>query len=640
MIGLDSLTPSQEQAVKTTHGPVLVVASAGSGKTKTLTYRLAYILHEGLASCQEILALTFTRKAALEMRQRTLNLLKDQVVSVPLLTTFHGWGVWFLRQEGYRVGLTPDFTILDEDDQLKFIKDFLKKHDLDRHIEAQAFQSFIDQVTSGRNFINRPLWEQALNLYQKELLEKNCADFSHLLKFSWDILNQFSDARQSHQERFRFILVDEYQDTNPIQNEILKVLSKKHGNICAVGDEDQSIYGWRGATIDNILRFEQNFPGAQVIFLGENFRSTRHIVLAARSVIEKNRYRKPKPIETRNDWGQRVQILTTNDEWEEVFTVLRVIQRLRQQGVSWNQMAIIYRTHALSRLFEQVFSSHKIPYRLFGGFRFFERQEIKDVLAYLKVLISDKDDLSWERVLMTPPKGIGQKSLESLKSYGIRQSRTLGQVLGELKNLDLLKGSKKKTLVGWFEVVARYRESYHPPLSLFVKNYLTDVGYLGYLENEQKDRLPNVESFISLLAQFDNMGNLKDLSQLIQDWVQFGDEDLEVSQNSSDAVILTTAHLSKGLEFDVVFVVGCEQGLFPSQLSLEEGHLEEERRLMYVSMTRARKQLYLTWARKRTIWGKLQHRHPSLFLMEIHPQHADGLEQVFSQRLSPWDDFF
>jgi DNA helicase-2/ATP-dependent DNA helicase PcrA len=640
------LNSEQWEAVQATTGPVLILAGAGSGKTRALTYRIAYLVATNLAHTSEILAVTFTNKAAKEMLERTTQLLNKigarPAQSEPLwISTFHSSCVRILRRHAVAIGYQTGFAIYDDGDQLSVVKKVCKELNInDKIFPPKSFQFQINQAknqylqASEMKKQRRHSFDERVAdvyaLYEAEMQRSNAMDFGDLLFKTVKLFESHPEVLAQYQERFKFIMVDEYQDTNRVQYLLVKLLASRYGNLCVVGDEDQSIYSWRGADISNILGFEKDFPNAKIIKLEQNYRSTKNIVEAASHVIRKNSERKDKTLWTDNDPGELITIREEINEHEEARSLVREIQALaRDEQKAYNEFAVFYRTNAQSRVLEDQMRSNQVPYKLVGGMKFYERAEIKDMLAYLKLIVNPKDTVSLKRVINVPTRGIGKTTIEKLEEFASAKQLSLYDgILPALQEKILDRGALRKVL-DFYEMLAKLienqkdtkpRDAYHAILD--ATQY---VNKLRAEDNpEAQARIENLEEFDSALTEFEReRGDEATLLTFLEEMALVTDADKHnVEQNN--AVTLMTLHVSKGLEFPVVFIVGLEEGLFPSGRSMAElgdDSSEEERRLFYVGMTRARQRLYLSYARTRTVWGNEQSNPPSRFVSEIPQEY-------------------
>jgi len=626
---LKDLNPVQREAVTRTEGPLLIFAGAGSGKTRVLTYRIAYLIREKGIPPERILAVTFTNKAAREMQERVDRLLGGMAQRV-WISTFHSACVRILRRYGDRLGFRRNFVIFDEKDQEQAIKACMKELEIDQlTFHPKAIRAEIDRSKnygiSPEDFHPDPfnvLQKRVAMVYQayQELLRRNNAlDFGDLLMFTNVLFREFPQVLEYYQDRLLYVMVDEFQDTNFIQYRFIQDLVGKNGNICVVGDDDQSIYRWRGAEITNILNFERDFPGTTVIKLEQNYRSTKRILEAAWQVVRRNRERKEKVLWTENEEGKPIIYFTGRDEQEEAGFIVREIQDHPER--KYCDFAAFYRTNAQSRAIEEELIKARIPYTVVAGLRFYERKEVKDVIAYLRVITNPSDEVSLKRIIQNPPRGIGPKTLERLEGLAKEKGITLYEAFGEAGG-DISEGTRKKARE-FFELMESLREAArNSGLRDLVLLVLARTGYLDWVGQESRQegisRRENVEELVSVVAQFEQetanedntLAGFLDRVSLVSDVDDYDDK--------SNRVALMTLHCAKGLEFPAVFLVGMEDGLFPHHRRGEGAEdLEEERRLCYVGMTRAKEKLYLTNAERRRVFGSERFNFPSRFIEEI-----------------------
>jgi DNA helicase-2/ATP-dependent DNA helicase PcrA len=636
---LDGLNPEQRAAVEALDGPVLVLAGAGTGKTRVLTTRIAHILCSGRAQSWQILAVTFTNKAAREMKERIGQLVGGAVEGMPWLGTFHAVGVKILRRHGELVGLKSGFTILDTDDQLRLVKQVIEGANLDKdRWPARQLAALIDswknrgltpdQVPRGEAFgFAEGKGAELYAAYQRRLKELNAADFGDLLLETIRLFRENPDLLAEYRHRFRYILVDEYQDTNVAQYLWLRLLAGGGtANVCCVGDDDQSIYGWRGAEVDNILRFEADFPGAKVIRLERNYRSTGHILAAAAGLIAHNTGRLGKTLFTDGALGERVTLTALWDDEEEARTIGDDIEALRRAGHSLEGTAILVRASFQMRAFEDRFVTLGLPYRVVGGPRFYERQEIKDAIAYLEVTLNPANDLKFERILNVPKRGLGDTSLRRINDLArARGGVPLYQAAREIVETEELPGKARKSLADLIAAFERWRAGVEGMRHTELAELILDES--GYTQMWQHDRSPqaharleNLKELIRFMGDFDTLQGFLEHVSLVMD---------ADTADGGDRVSLMTLHAAKGLEFDVVFLPGWEEGLFPHQRSLDENGqagLEEERRLAYVGLTRARRKAKVSFVRNRRTRGLWQPATPSRFVDELPGGHLDIVE--------------
>ncbi|MCC6984309.1 MAG: UvrD-helicase domain-containing protein [Bauldia sp.] len=636
---LDKLNPEQRLAVETTEGPVLVLAGAGTGKTRVLTTRIAHILATKRAWPSEILAVTFTNKAAREMRERIGSLIGGQVEGMPWLGTFHSIGVKILRRHAELVGLKPNFTILDTDDQVRLMRQLILAENIDeKRWPARQFAHLVDgwknrglspsdlSPSDGAAFANgrgKDLYEA----YQARLKTLNAVDFGDLLLECLRLFRMRHDVLADYHRRFRYILVDEYQDTNVAQYLWLRLLAQGSKNVCCVGDDDQSIYGWRGAEVDNILRFEKDFPGAVVIRLERNYRSTAPILAAASHLISFNRDRLGKTLFTDavDPEAEKVHLTSAWDSEEEARAIGEEIEQLQRKQHSLNEMAILVRASFQMRSFEDRFVSLGLPYRVIGGPRFYERQEIRDALAYFRAVSQPADDLAFERIVNVPRRGIGEATVQTLHDFARAQRVPLMQVAADLAETEELNSKARTALRELMGNFARWRDQLgtmkHTDLAELI---LEESGYAEMWQNDRSadapGRLENLKELVRSMEEFETMAGFLEHIALVMDAEREGE---------ADKVSIMTLHSAKGLEFETVFLPGWEEGVFPNQRSLDEGgtaSLEEERRLAYVGLTRAKKRAYVWFASNRRIHGLWQSTAPSRFLDELPEAQVEVAE--------------
>lgn len=632
---LANLNPPQQEAVRATQGPVLVLAGAGTGKTRVLTMRIAHILMNKLAFPGEILAVTFTNKAAREMAER-VNQLTGASQSL-WLGTFHSIGARIIRRHAERLGLTSSFTILDEDDQIRLLKALLaERHIDDKKLPAKLFlaviQSWKDQGLTPDKITN-PKDTHMLDghglaiyqAYQDRLRQLNACDFGDLILHMLTLFSNYQDVLAEYARRFKYILVDEYQDTNISQYLWLRLLASFHKNICCVGDDDQSIYSWRGAEVGNILRFERDYPDAVIIRLEQNYRSTPHILAAASAVIANNRGRLGKTLWTDEKEGERIRLKSLWDESEEARYVGEEVEALQHHKVSLKDMAILVRAGFQTRAFEERFLTLGVPYRVVGGLRFYERAEIRDAVAYLRLLAVPSDDLAFERIINTPKRGIGQATLQQLHSTARTLNLSLYAATEHLLKSGAFKGKLGQALDQFMQGCARWRAQLGVlSLAEVTELVLEESGYRAMWQQDKSPeaagRLENLKELVRAMGEFENLPAFLEHVSLVTEAAN--------ADASSDMISLMTLHAAKGLEFKVVFLPGWEEGVFPHQRALDESGmsgLEEERRLAYVGMTRARQKLYISHAANRRIYNQWQSSIPSRFIGEIPPEHVDKL---------------
>ncbi len=660
---MSGLNPQQHSASSHIQGPALVVAGAGSGKTRVLTLRIANLIQEGHAFPGEILALTFTNKAAKEMRERVRNMLSKvapEVADEVFLSTFHSAGVKWLRKYGYIFGLPPHFTILDTQDQVTLVKEVLKEMGLTEEELAPKFilENFDRLKNDGINpsehaflEIRYPAHREKLKniakLYEKKKEQSSALDFGDLLSKTSELLEKHPHIREDLQKQYAYILVDEYQDTNAVQYKILKLLSEKHQNLFVVGDEDQSIYRWRGADIRNIREFERDFPNAQIFKLEQNYRSTQNILDVANAVIAHNVQRREKELFTDSGEGELVQIHTFNTDFEEAKWVGRKISELVRDGVAPSSIALLYRGHAISRLFEDALRMERVPYIIYGGHKFYERAEIKDALSYMRLLVNSRDEVAFFRIVNTPARGIGPSSLDKIRevavSEGLSHFESMSVMASEGRGISA--GVQKK-FHAFIKLISELQvELKESRLSDFYAYLLDQSGYRKFFMDqntiEAATKLDNLEELRNVLVDFETHNPEGGLQDFLQETSLATDFD---KSKPEDSVQMMTLHSAKGLEFPHVFMPGLEEGVFPSKMSLNflEGDedVDEERRLCYVGITRAERHLYVTHAKVRRVFGRLQVERPSRFLAEMPKfkvQLNDHSDDSSSRR--PWDSY-
>ncbi len=631
---LRGLNPPQRDAVLTTKGPVLVLAGAGTGKTAALTARLAHLIYTRKAWPSEILAVTFTNKAAREMRERVGAHIGPAVEGMPWLGTFHSIGAKMLRRHAELVGLKSNFTIIDTDDQLRLIKQLIQAAEIDdKRFPAKQLAGLIDRwKNKGLNPDDLDAGESEMyangrgqemyRIYQGRLKTLNACDFGDLLLHMLTLLKTDRQVLEEYQNRFKYILVDEYQDTNSSQYLWLRLLAQEHKNICCVGDDDQSIYSWRGAEVTNILRFEKDFPGAKIVKLEQNYRSTPQILAAASGLINANSDRLGKTLWTDLDAGDKVQVLGVWDGPEEARRVGEEIESLQQKQVSLNDIAILVRAQFQTREFEDRFISIGMPYRIIGGFRFYERAEIRDALAYLRIINQPADDLAFERIVNTPKRGLGTKSVEKIHRLARAAGTPLSHAANDIVQTDELAARARGSLAELMRNIGRWRDQIGEisPAEL-VRILLDESGYTTALQAERSveasGRLENLSELARAMEEYETLGDFLEHVSLVMD----NDAAAEEAK-----VTIMTIHAAKGLEFQHLFLVGWEEGVFPSQRALDEGgmaSLEEERRLAYVAITRARQKCTILHAANRRIYGQWTSSIPSRFIGELPEEHIE-----------------
>ena len=638
---LNGMNPRQKEAVLHTDGPLLLMAGAGSGKTRVLTHRIAYLIEEKEVNPWNILAITFTNKAAKEMKERVNAILVSGGEDV-WVSTFHSMCVRILRREGDFFGYNRNFTIIDSSEQLTLMKRILKELNIDP--KKYDPRSILGTISQAKNSLQTPqdfakmqgsyyeeIAAKCYAAYQKELQYNQCMDFDDLIMNTIRLFEEHPDSLTYYQNKFHYIHVDEYQDTNHAQYTLVNLLAGRFRNLCVVGDADQSIYGWRGADMQNILDFEKDYPDAAVILLEQNYRSTKNILSAANQVIENNSNRKPKNLWTENKEGNKITYYRADNERDETrFIVDRMQEEIRSNHRNYGDFAILYRTNAQSRVMEETLLKANIPYKMVGGHKFYDRKEIKDILAYLNVLANPQDSISFERIVNSPKRGIGPGSIEKLRSFASLHEWPL---LEAAQNVDLANiGGKAGQQLGAFGEMIQEVTQMIPYLTVteLTKEVLDRSGYLEDLKIqntlEAQARIENLEEFLTVTQEFDKQfeqQNEEDADAPEEKLTVFLNDlalvsDIDNLEEDASQVTLMTLHAAKGLEFPVVFLIGLEEGVFPlSRALMEESELEEERRLAYVGITRAEEALYLTNAFSRTLYGRTQYNRPSRFVEEI-----------------------
>ncbi|MBQ1812777.1 MAG: UvrD-helicase domain-containing protein [Bacilli bacterium] len=632
-MNLDTLNETQKEAVLTTDGPILILAGPGSGKTRVITYKIAYLLEENKANPWEILAITFTNKAAKEMKVRLESLIKDDVRSMQI-STFHSFGLKVIKENYEFFNLNSTFTILDEQDSISVIKKILKEMNLDDKIYNP--RTIKNKISNAKNELLNP---KAYSVFARTDVDKNIAkvyekyddklrknssvDFDDLLLMPIEIFKKDKKVLEHYQNRYKYVFIDEYQDTNEAQYTLSKMISEKYHNICVVGDESQSIYSWRGANFKNILNFEKDYNDAKVILLEQNYRSTKRIIEAANSVIKNNKEKKDKHLWTDNDTGSKIKYLRCYDEKDEIYNIISEIKQYKEEGIPYKEMVVLYRTNAQSQSIERGFIENTIPYKVVGSYAYFNRKEIKDLVAYLRLINNKDDDVSLLRAINAPKRGIGNKTIEKLEEKANNEDTSIFNVIDSGKELvfknlilDINEKMKDKSFVDLVELV------------LDESGLRNEYELEKTLESEAK--LENLEEFKSIAKNFEDYNPGATLEEFLIEISLISD--VKETKDNDDVVTLMTTHAVKGLEFDIVFVTGLEEGIFPHSNSMyEESELEEERRLFYVAITRAKKVLYLTNARSRVRFGKIESNPPSRFIDEIN---SDDIEKMFEENKS------
>ncbi|KGX88235.1 DNA helicase PcrA [Pontibacillus litoralis] len=638
---LKGLNKEQKEAVQKTDGPLLIMAGAGSGKTRVLTHRIAYLLGEKDVAPRNVLAITFTNKAAREMRDRVASIVGPEANDM-WISTFHSMCVRILRRDIDRIGIDRNFSILDTSDQLSVMKQILKDLNLDpKQYDPRAMLGSISNAknelqtaadfgkTAGNHYEKQVA--NVYSAYEKKLRKNQSLDFDDLIMQTLTLFNRLPEVLEYYQRRFQYIHVDEYQDTNHAQYQLVKLMANRFQNLCVVGDSDQSIYRWRGADIQNILSFEKDYPNATVIMLEQNYRSTKSILKAANEVIQNNAGRKPKNLWTDNDDGKKIQYYEAPTERHEALYVTNKIEEIvRSRELNYKDIAILYRTNAQSRTIEETFVKANVPYQIIGGTKFYDRKEIKDLLAYLRLIANPHDDISFTRVVNVPKRGVGKTSMENLQMYAATHDISFYDAVKEIEFVGL---SKKATnaLKEFGQMIKNWtqQQEYLSATDL-VEEVLKQTEYEDMLKKEKtleaQSRLENINEFLSVTKNFEETSEDKTLIAFLTDLALIADIDqVDDDPFADDKVTLMTLHSAKGLEFPAVFLIGMEENVFPHSRSImEEEEMEEERRLAYVGITRAEQQLFLTNAKMRTLFGRTNMNPVSRFIGEIPEDLIEG----------------
>jgi DNA helicase II / ATP-dependent DNA helicase PcrA len=649
---LEKLNNSQKDAVTTTEGPVLIIAGAGSGKTRALTHRVAYLICEKKVRPGNILAVTFTNKAAQEMKERIKSLLESNGGSAnsPVMGTFHSICVKILRREIDKIGFKTSFNIFDDQDQLAIMKRTMKEMQID--LEQFRPKAILGAISKAKNeLVDAEGFEKGIGgyfeeivskiykNYQKKLKEQSALDFDDILMYTVKIFQKFPEVLEKYQNIFRYIMVDEYQDTNHAQYLLIKLLSQKHGNICVVGDDWQGIYSWRGANIQNILDFEKDYPKAKTIKLEQNYRSTQNILDAAYGVISKNINRKDKKIWTQNSGGHLLVSYEVDSERDEAEFIVKEVLRLKKKGHNYNDFVVLYRTNAQSRVIEEAMLRNSVPYRIIGGIKFYQRKEIKDIVAYLRLINNFSDETSLGRVINEPKRGIGDITLDrwikfskdkglDLINAGIKIVNPDSQEQGAMRKI---RDTKIDSIVKFSEFIIRMAELKNKlPIADFIQKVFIESGYEKYLldgTEEGEMRNENVRELLTVAKKYEDYESEEALNLFLEEVALVSDTD-NIDQNK-ESVHLMTLHSAKGLEFGVVFIAGLEEGILPhSRSMLNSSEMEEERRLMYVGITRAKEKVYLLFTSERNIFGSTQINPPSRFLDDIPKHLIEGNSEI------------
>ena len=643
---LEKLNDKQREAASQIDGSILILAGAGSGKTRTITYRIAHMIENIGISPYSILAVTFTNKAAKEMRERVEELVGD-VAKACTISTFHSFGMRLLRMYGKEVGYNSNFTIYDTDDQKRIVKAILKGQNLSINGVKLTERDLVSMISKIKEQIktldeysvmNKQIVE-VYDKYNRALLESNAMDFSDILLNTYKLL-QKPEILEKVQNKYKYIMIDEYQDTNNLQYKIIDLIARKSSNLCVVGDENQSIYGFRGANILNILNFETNYNNAKIIKLEENYRSTTTILDAANELIKNNKSSKDKKLWTQNGKGDLIKVLACDNARDEVSRIIEIIKGNHQNGIAYRDMTILYRTNAQSRLFEEGFLRYNIPHKVFGGISFYSRAEIKDIIAYLSIIVNPQDELNLQRIINVPKRKVGEKGIEKIITYARENNLNLLEALSHIKEISGLTVVGKEKLLEMYDIIKELKDlSYTETASYIVQTLIDKIKYIDYIKENYSDaeaRIENIDEFKNSILELENVvGELRLNEYLENVSLISATDDLE---EKSDYVKLMTIHNSKGLEFPIVFLVGFENEIFPgSRAMFEEKEMEEERRLCYVALTRAEKKLYLSHATIRFVYGQDRLSTPSVFLKEIPEKLLDI--DVKKERLYFADDY-
>ena len=644
---LEKLNEKQREAASQIDGSILILAGAGSGKTRTITYRIAHMIENIGISPYSILAVTFTNKAAKEMRERVEDLV-GEVAKSCTISTFHSFGMRLLRMHAAEVGYSPNFTIYDTDDQKRIIKAILKGQNITVNGNKLTERELISIISKIKEEIKTVeeysvMNKQIIEVYEKynrSLIESNAMDFSDILLNTYKLL-QNSSILEKIQKKYKYIMIDEYQDTNNLQYKIIDLIARKSSNLCVVGDENQSIYGFRGANILNILNFENNYNNAKIIKLEENYRSTSTILDAANELIKNNKSSKDKKLWTQNGKGDLIKVLVCDNARDEVSKIIDIIKENHQNGIPYKDMTILYRTNMQSRVFEEGLLRYNIPHKVFGGISFYSRAEIKDIIAYLSIIVNPQDELNLQRIVNVPKRKVGEKGIEKIIAFARENNLNLLDALSHIKDISGLTATGKEKLSEMYDIIKELKDlSYSETASYIVETLLDKIKYIDYVKETYDDadaRIENIEEFKNSILELENVVGVLRLSEYLENVsLVSATDDLE---DEKDYIKLMTIHNSKGLEFPIVFLVGFENEIFPgARASFDEKEMEEERRLCYVALTRAEKKLYLSHTAIRFVYGQDRLATPSIFLKEIPEKLLDV--EVKKERLYFEDDEF
>ena len=643
---LEGLNDKQYEAVVNTEGPCLVIAGAGSGKTKVLTHKIAYLLGEKDVKPWDIIAITFTNKAANEMKERIAGLVGDSAKDI-WMGTFHSICVRILRRFIDRIGFDTSFIIFDTSDQRTLVKNCLK----DLAIDDKMFtdRAVLSEISNAKNDMLEPSSYQAkamgdfrkekiaevYELYQKRLKENNAIDFDDIINYAIKILLENPDILEYYSNKFKYVLVDEYQDTNKAQFTLITLFASKHGNITVVGDNDQGIYSFRGADITNILNFEKDFPGTKIIKLEQNYRCTGNILKAANAVIKNNEVKYKKELWTQNEEGNLPRVYQAENEYDEGTYIVEQIEHLkREEYYKYSDFAVLYRMNTQSRAIEDILRRENIPYKIVGGLKFYERKEIKDIIAYLRLIQNSSDNLSLRRIINEPKRGIGKTSLDKIEQIAIQEEKSMYEVIKNAESYGLNRVYlNSREFINAIEELKQEKEKLS--ISELIKETLKKTGYTKALEDENsieaENRIENLNEFLTVAIEFEEEEAENTLSEFLEGITL--SSDIDNLEEQEESVTLMTLHSAKGLEFPVVFLVGMEEGIFPGYKSISEPkELEEERRLCYVGITRAKEYLFLTCSKQRTIFGSTSYNQTSRFLKEIPEELLEGYEEAFGEK--------
>ncbi len=639
-LDLNTLNKEQLEAVKTVDGPLLILAGAGSGKTRVITYRIAHLIEIGVYP-GNILAITFTNKAADEMKERVIELIGEEAKSM-WISTFHSACVRILRANIEKLGYNKNFVIYDSQEQEKLIDECLKELNFDNKLYKpreilSKIGSLKDTLTDEEDYYKKyaddfknKVVARTFLLYQKKLKNSNALDFDDIINKTVKLFQTYPDVLNRYQRKFKYILVDEYQDTNRAQYELINLLAKGHKNLCVVGDDDQSIYGWRGADIRNILDFEKDYPSCKVIKLEQNYRCTKKILDAANYVIANNEQRKPKKLWTENKTGDNIKFYRAENERGEARFILDEIKDLTSTDFKYKDVAILYRNNAMSRVLEEALITNNIPYKVIGGFRFYDRMEVKDIMAYLKVINNPLDNISVLRIVNVPKRGIGASTIDTIREYANQNEISIYSAILESEKIDGLNSRALNAVQKFISLMGSLAAAFEKmDVPELINEVIEKTGYVDELKKENTkestERIENIQEFYSAALEFEEKSEDKSLSAFLEKLSLVSDQD---SLDDNGGITLMTLHSAKGLEFPIVFIAGCEDGIFPHYSARDDkDELEEERRLCYVGITRAKQKLYMTCAKQRMLFGRIMFNPISMFVDEIPETYVDDLSK-------------